>query len=58
MMRLEKFTFFEVMANANRSNSKIFEDGDSGVLESQSNLSELAQDIVQFIRQQRKKIEL
>jgi hypothetical protein len=57
-MRLEKFTFFEVMANANRSNSKIFDDGDSGVLESQSNLSELAQDIVQFIRQQRKKIEL
>jgi hypothetical protein len=41
------------MANANRSNSKIFDDGEN-VLETQSNLSELAQDIVQFIRQQRK----
>jgi hypothetical protein len=56
MMRLEKFSFFEIMSHANRSDSKIFEDGEGGILESQSNLSELAQDIVQFIRQQRKKM--
>jgi hypothetical protein len=32
MMRLEKFAFFEVMANANRTNSRIFDDGDGGQL--------------------------
>lgn len=56
MMRLEKLAFLEVMANANRSNSRIFEEGET-VLEAQANLSELAQDIVQFIRAQRKKVE-
>jgi hypothetical protein len=38
IMRLEKFSFFEIIANANRSDSKIFADGDGGVLKSQSNL--------------------
>lgn len=50
--------FFQIIANANRSSSssKIFEEGDDPLVNSQVSLSQLAKDIVIFIRDQRKRL--
>lgn len=55
LLRLEKLAFLETMASANRSDSRIFEDDDSQ-LALQASLPELANDIVVFIREQRRRL--
>lgn len=55
MFKLEKASFLETLANGNRTDSRIFEDEDENVLQT-GNLTELANDIVIFVRDLRKKI--
>ena len=52
---MEKSAFLEALASANRSDSRIFDDGDETILHA-ANLSELGNDIIIFVRDLRKRL--
>ncbi len=53
--KLEKSAFLEAIASANRSNSRIFDDGEETVLHA-GTLSELGNDLIIFVRDLRKRL--
>lgn len=54
-LKHEKLAFIDIMANANRTDSRIFDDGEENVLSAPS-LSELANDLTIFVRNLKKKL--
>lgn len=56
MLMHEKTAFIEILAQANRTESRIFDDGEETALRSTS-LSELANDISRLVRGLNKRIE-
>lgn len=55
MYKLEKASFLQTLANGNRSDSRIFDDGEETVLQT-GNLTELANDIIVFVRDLRRRV--
>lgn len=54
-LKHEKTAFIDIMASANRTESRIFDNGEENVLSSPS-LSELANDLTIFVRELKKKL--